>query len=304
LFTKSKHQVIYIGTDTPTQKNLEGSYNIILSPEFYWVKKVSLPLKYLRDVKRLLPSLFEDILPQGEYSYSVYREGDEYVAFAYEDRAILKLLEEKGYNVQMLHEVYFIQALLGKKQTPLRINEQTSLLQKDEIWVALPTQWVQEGKPLEITQLTLREGVRLSTFTHIIDTTLLLKTTSLLTLFALVFFIQSYFIYQENGKLQEQKQQIFTEYKLKATTMQNEAMLKSYKQLHERQIAIREVSAKILSLQLPKGSYLTELEVKAQNLHASFETQNAKEILTLLQHSKLVYTFKEKAKSLEIEVSL
>ncbi|MDQ7066925.1 MAG: hypothetical protein Q9M40_02365 [Sulfurimonas sp.] len=70
--------------------------SIILSPSLYWVQKLSLRVKYVREVKKLLPSIFEDMLPAGQYSYSAYKRGDDFFIFAYEDKAILKLLQDKS----------------------------------------------------------------------------------------------------------------------------------------------------------------------------------------------------------------
>ncbi|MEA2091565.1 MAG: hypothetical protein U9O83_04260 [Campylobacterota bacterium] len=98
--------------------NSESSYsaikgakvNIILSPSLYWVKKLSLPVKYLRDAKKLLPSLFEDTLPKGNYSYTAYKSGDEFLIFAYEDKYILETLSKEGISLSNVANVYFAQS--------------------------------------------------------------------------------------------------------------------------------------------------------------------------------------------------
>jgi len=57
-------------------KKIDAKSDIILSPEFYWVKKVSLNVKFTNEVKKMAPSIFEGILPNGEFEYRVFRVSD------------------------------------------------------------------------------------------------------------------------------------------------------------------------------------------------------------------------------------
>ena len=66
-------------TDDASKKR--EKVNVILSPSLYWVKKLSLPVKYVREVKKLLPSIFEDTLPKGNYNYTAYKSGEDFFGF-------------------------------------------------------------------------------------------------------------------------------------------------------------------------------------------------------------------------------
>ena len=67
-------------------EHTDEKVNIILSPALYWVKRQTLPVKYIRDAMKLLPSIFEESVPEGHYSYSAYKDGDTFVLFAYDDK--------------------------------------------------------------------------------------------------------------------------------------------------------------------------------------------------------------------------
>ena len=69
---RSKAKAFFVDVNSPSYL-LEAPVNVILSPSMYWVKRVTLPVKYLYEVKSLIPSLFEENLPEGKYSYSAYR---------------------------------------------------------------------------------------------------------------------------------------------------------------------------------------------------------------------------------------
>ena len=106
---KSKAKAFFVDIETPPYEG-SGSVNIILSPSTYWVKRVDLPVKYLRDVRSLMPSLFEEHLPQGKYSYYTYKDGESFLIFAYNDKEVLDLMAEKNITSANIRNVYLAQS--------------------------------------------------------------------------------------------------------------------------------------------------------------------------------------------------
>ena len=45
--------------------SLTHSVNVMLTPQFYTLKKEALPVKYLYQAKRIAPSLFDGLLEEG-----------------------------------------------------------------------------------------------------------------------------------------------------------------------------------------------------------------------------------------------
>ena len=93
MFTQfnQKYKTIFLDPSSDIS-SVEEKVNVILSPSLYWVKKLSLPLKKASEAHKLLPSIFEETLPLGNYNYSVYKKGDDFFAFAYDDKAIFRHL--------------------------------------------------------------------------------------------------------------------------------------------------------------------------------------------------------------------
>jgi len=150
--------------------------NIILSPSHYWVKKISLPVKYAREAKKLLPSLFEDILPDGNYSYSVYKNDDDFLIFAYEDKAILDLIAKKNIPSSKIANIYFAQSELDNIKGAMKVNDTQSIYVKDGIVVLLPCCWIEESGNLDLTKIILsKHKINLQQFSHIVDTRSLYK---------------------------------------------------------------------------------------------------------------------------------
>ena len=173
MFSKFSEKVDTIFLDPHSDRfKIEGSVNVILSPSLYWVKKVSLPVKYLRDVKTLLPSLFEGTIPDGSYSYSAYKSNDEFFVFAYEDKHVIDTLVSKSISPAQVKNVYFAQSEMSDIDGAVKINETQSIYLKDDIVVLLPCCWIKESGDLNIDSIELSKNyVRLKQFGHIVNET-------------------------------------------------------------------------------------------------------------------------------------
>ncbi len=54
---------------------LSHDVNVMLTPQYYTLKREELPVKYLYQAKKIAPSLFDGLLEEvGEYDYMVYKE--------------------------------------------------------------------------------------------------------------------------------------------------------------------------------------------------------------------------------------
>ena len=49
--------------------NVQGKIDLILSPSLYWFRAESLPVKTVFQARKLAPSVFDAIIPEGTYSY-------------------------------------------------------------------------------------------------------------------------------------------------------------------------------------------------------------------------------------------
>ena len=223
--------------------------HIILSPSLYWVKKVQLPVKYVREVKKLLISLFEDTLPEGNYSYSAYKGGEEgeFFIFAYEDKTILDLLAKQNIPLSSISSIHFAQSELDNLQGALKINETQSIYVKDGIVTLLPCCWIEESGELNLTFLKLsKHKITLAQFGHIVDNSVLMKVGSILSLFILLSWVELFIVKQDIQKIETKSSELFTKYKLKPTMFQNKALLKKYKKIHTQQTKLRADFAKEL----------------------------------------------------------
>jgi len=275
LFLKFNKKIKTVFIDSHSKLNFEldakEKVNVILSPSLYWVQKISLPIKYARDAIKLLPSLFEDILPSGSYSYRAYKEGEHFFIFAYEDKMILDVLSSKGINAASISNVYFAQSELKSLESAKTINEKESIYVKDDLVILVPHTWVQSSGSLDVKDLPLsKQRVSLQQFGHIVDNKSLYKIGAIVAVIALLLLSEYIITAQKVDEVTTLKEKVFDKYKLKSTMFQNEALFKKYNLVHKKQMKLREYMAAILALKLRSGEKLTMLSLKSGVLVAEF----------------------------------
>ena len=264
MFSKFKRQFDTIFVDVNSANfELDDSVNVILSPSLYWVKKVSLPVKSLRDVKPLLESLFEDILPDGRYSYTAYKEGDEYFIFAYEDKYILDTLAQKGIPFAKINKVYFAQSELSSLEDAKKLNEEEVILVQDGIVILLPAKFSETDDKLELNGIELsKRTISLKQFGHILNEKSLYTIVALFLVMVLLVLSEYIITLNKVNNLQTQREALFAKYKLKPTMIQNRSLLKKYESTYKSQIELRKLMATVLSMRLKDGQRLKSVSYK------------------------------------------
>ena len=309
MFSKFNKQYKTIFLDPASDSfEIEDDVNIILSPSLYWVKKVSLPVKYLRDVKSLLPSLFEEILPKGNYSYSAYKSADEFFIFAYEDKVIIDTLSSKGISSTQIKGVYFAQSELFEIEGAIKINEMQSVYVKDEIVILVPCCWIEESGDLDISSINFsKHRISLKQFGHIVNDKSLYMLVSIFSLLILLVVGEYFITLQKISTTTELRDELFAKHGLKSTMMQNRSMLSEYKTIHKRQTNLRDSVAYILSLSLPNEQKLLQLTLKGKKLIAAFsgvKKGSEASIEKVLKSKKLKFVSNFKDKSWYVEIEL
>lgn len=247
----------------------DAGFDIILSPALYWVQKLQLPIKYTHQVKKLIPSLFEDILPEGNYSYTVFKIDDDFFIFAYQDKKIIDLLAQKGIDVAQVAGVYFAQTEL-MSQLPSAIDENQVLIEQDGIISIAPKKWVEDTHLLELEDLKLSNNkIHLQHYAHIIEKSSITKLVVVMSLFIVILSVEWFVTDQKIMQIEEEKSQLFSKYNLLPTMLQNRSIHKRYKKIFEKQTKLREYIAAILRIKLQKKQKITLVALEQGVLHVT-----------------------------------
>jgi len=309
LFTKYSKKIETIFLESSSEsKSIEQNVNIILSPSFYWVKKISLPLKRARDVKKLLPSIFEEILPSGNYSYAVYKKEDYFLAFAYEDRVILEFIAAKGISAAHISNICFAQTFFDETDLPLRINKERTLVMQDGIVLMVPSSWHIIAKEFYIDDRTFpKQTITLEKFNHIVDKKNIYQIGSLLIFITFLFGMELFMLQQNRDEILAAKDGLFAKYDLKPTMMQNESVVKRYNALHEQQMKFRSTIATIINLKLGQNEKIESINYEQRSIHVLFDgvkESSFKHIAETLKAKNIEYKVDFKDSMVILEVQL
>lgn len=270
--------------DIHTTVNVEEKqiFDLILSPSFYWVKHVTIPIKSSSELKKFLPSLFEDTLPQGKYSYYAYPDGDAYLAFAYDDKMILDMLSKKGINSEQINRVYFAQSEFQALQEALAIDEDSALDVEDHVVVKLPKELVSSSAPLDLSgHVFSNHAITLAKYTHIATTKSLIQFSLFMGALIAIYMLDLIVSDIKIKELEAAPLELYAKHKLPATKIQNEVISETLLKQYLQQIKMRQIAAKILDLKLGKDEYISLYDLNAKRLTVEFNLASAKQASAL-----------------------
>ena len=268
----TKARAIFVDTDSPVTL-LDGKVNIILSPSLYWVKRVSLPVKYLRDVKPLIPSLFEEQLPEGKYSYSAYKDGEDFLIFAYNDKEILDLIASKEISSANINNIYLAQNEFKDLQAPVRISDNSILSVQEGIVVKLPALLAPEAPLLDLSEHHFsKQTVHLTRFNQIADKRSQIVFASILGFLIVMFATEWLITSSKVTSIIEKQSAVFSEHHLQSTSFQNEAIQAKLNAVFERQTRIRDIFNLALTIKLKDDEQMKQIVLEKNKIVIAIKT--------------------------------
>lgn len=312
MFTKFKRSSTILFLD-PMNTHIQEydksqKVSIILSPSLYWVQKLSLPVKYVREVKKLLPSIFEETLLKGNYSYSAYKSDDVFFIFAYEDKKILELLNENGINISDIKSIHFAQSEFVGLEEALTINNSQSLYLKDDILVVTPTSWLKNVQDMNLNEISLSKNtIKIQQYGHIVKTSSLYKIGALLSALIIIIFIEGLITSQKVSSINEARDELFSKYKLQSTMFQNKSLLKKYKNIYTKQSRLREDISYFLTMRLLNTQKISLIEYKNSILTVSIsgvKPGNEQNILNTLNSKEVIFKHSFNNNSIKVEIKI
>jgi len=265
---------------------LTDSVNIMLTPEFYTLKKERIPVTYTYQAKRIAASLFDGLLEEGfNYEYMVWKEADEWVFIAYDIENISKFLESKGFSSSQIGKVFFVQQALEFFDRALAVGEDKILVAIDRVIVLLPSELLSpdEGVSLKFSNhFTPKKGISLhsskSSYLSLMHTIIL---STLFICFAMIFVFEGYTLAHSGGEDTKVLEALYEANPALTSSYTRKGILEKYQKLDQKERKKRDI-IKSLSLMIFKGVTLSSLEMDEKKFKASF-TYNNKNTLKRLK---------------------
>ena len=268
----SKSRKVFLCSNTKLYET--SKVDIILSPEFYWVRIFDIPVKNIVQAKAVLPTLFEDILLKvGELSFQVIKlENNKYLCFAYINKKIFEAVKNSGINLSLVNGIYFAQNEC-KEFRQFSVEDKSFLYTNDEILVKVPSEVLSQKVELNefIQNINLSSNkIDVKFYNNFLNSKQIITILVICSIITILNFAK-YFVYSnEIAKEEEKIQKIRTSNNLPNSTLQTDSIINANKKIAQKEINKREVMVYLLSnnkLQI-KNIYLDNdiLEVNLLNM--------------------------------------
>jgi len=261
------------------QVSLDQSVNVMLSPQFYTMKKEALPIKYLYQAKKIAPSLFDGLLSEnGRYEFFVFKEKDTWIFIAYDPEEIREFLFSKGILGEHLSKVFFVQQAAEAFEKPVILSDKEVLMTIDGIVTLVPKGVF--ASDLQTTafdaSFTPASGVALQgPHSSLIGRKEAIVLASIFTIFAAAFFTEGW-QYSQGLKVQKQEmQELLEAYPALQSKMQRESIALKYRMIDSKERKKRE-TIKTLAAMIFKGVTLTSYHMNEKHFKVVFSCANDK----------------------------
>lgn len=244
----NKNNKIFLCSDTKIETFFK--VDIILSPEFYWVRTFDIPVKNISQAKDVVPMLFEDIIDSAnELSYQVLKiEENKYLCFAYINKRIYEAIKDSGINLSLVNSVYFAQNEC-KDYKQFNVDGKSFLYTEDGILVKIPNDFLLDKLDLNeyINSINLSSNkVDIKLYNNILSRKQIYFISIVCLLVSFINFIKIYDYKSESYMIEEQINQEKERSNLPSSILQVDAIINKYKTISNAEIQKREALDYIL----------------------------------------------------------
>jgi len=280
--------LLLVYRNMPAQ-SLSDTVNIMLSPQFYTLKKETLPLKYAFQAKKIAPSLFDGLLENTEnYDYFVYREEEAWVFIAYDPEAINHFLVSKGIRPEQVGKIFFAQQALDAFTAPVLLGAKDALAAIDGSVVLIPQSALQEGAETLTPDecFTPKHGVVLQgAFNSLLSKKQAIALAALFTLFALAFFAEGWRYSRGSEVTKAEIEALIEEYPALQSQYTRKSIAEKYRAIDKNERKKRD-TVKTLGAMMFKGVTVDTFKIDDKGFSVRFKCSDAKVAKHLKELSK------------------
>jgi len=285
-------------------------YDLLLSPQFYIVKREQLPVKYAFQAKKLAPSILEDLLPsEYGYEYVVQKDADAWLFFAYRPKEIESFLNGCcRISANKIGNIYFADQLKPVlEKLPIGIDEYYALTLIDGFATIVPRKMLSSEKYAKFTnKLRPKKAVKFKPSSKVGSSgsgelsKSAIVASVLLALLGVAFIVEGFgyskAIKQNDAKIEE----LFTKYPQLQSKITRDSIKGKYSKIEKKQRAIRE-KIDLFSQLSSKKTLLNSLELKDNTISANYsvDSKELKRFKSIASSAKL--KIKQSGNSITVE---
>lgn len=244
----NKSNIIFLCSDTKIE--VSHKVDIILSPEFYWVRIFDIPVKNITQARHVFPTLFEDILDNvTDLSYQAIKlDENKYLCFAYINKKIYEAIKNSGINLSFVNSVYFAQNEC-KNFKQFTVEDKSFLYTHDDILVKVPNGILSEDIDLNKNQDQINlsnNKVDIKLYNNILSSKQIYLIVAVSLLVSIINFAKIY-DYKNSISLLDEKIGLEKEKSnLPSSMIQVDSIINKYKSISDQEIKKREVLSYLL----------------------------------------------------------
>jgi len=255
----------------------ESVVDIVLTPQFYTLKREQIPLRYTYQAKRIAPSLFEGLLEEEQgIAYDVYREGEHWVFIAYNPEEITAFLQSKGVLPSQTGRVVFAQQLGSSIKGAVQVGEKEALVVIDGNVAMVPRSSLGEVPMTRLENAMLpSKGIRLAeTGDTLFSNRQTYWLSTIFILFGILWIIEGVRYGKHNQILQDELNRYYAKYPVLQSSYRRNSILQKYRTIDQSERRKREITGKIAGV-ITKGVTLDRLSIDKKRYRAVFSTENS-----------------------------
>jgi hypothetical protein len=233
-------------------EKINEKVDVILSPEFYWIKKIDIPIKSLKDAKKIAKTLFN---LEGDYIYDAFEIESKFFAVALPKNLKINIPEKYINSIRIAQTELF-------NYECIKIDENHYIQKFEDLLFCFPT-------PKEnciSLQQALKE-IKLSNKKFNInrleiDKSVIIGVVLIFLLINISLILKTYSIKKEIENIQQKTEEFLNKNSLPNTSFQLNSILNNLKNSFQKQLEIKEKLNIISKTPLKKGEYFKELSFK------------------------------------------
>ena len=308
-----KNKELLLVHSSMNRVSLTNSVNVMLTPQFYTLKREALPVKYAYQAKKVAPSLFEGLLEDKDnYEYVVIKEEDGWAFIAYDIESISTFLATKGIEKDKVAKLFFAQESFKHFSNPLGLGEHEALVSLDDTVVVVPrmalgneehiSSHFDEGFTPSGGGISIKGGSSSTVFTR----PQALSFAVIFILFAGMFTVEGLRYGGDGTGNTEELKSLQEENPTLSSTYTRQGIIDKYKMIDSKERKKRDVM-KSFSSMIFKGVTLVSVNVDDKRFKADFSCTSAdvtKRLRALVKKAKLKMSKGKQNNRLNIEGAL
>ncbi|MBD3791283.1 MAG: hypothetical protein IE918_03895 [Campylobacterales bacterium] len=302
-FLEDNRELILIHRAMP-QMEMKRPVNVMLTPQFYTLKKERLPIKFAYQAKKIAASLFEGMLQEGKsYDYFVFREGEQWVFIAYSLEEITEFFQSKGLSPESISKLFFAQQVVSAFKDPYPLSEKEVLAVVDDTVVVIPSSVLGDETPAPVFVLpNPKKGVAIqSAYASLLSRKEAVGFAAIFLLFAVLFVAEGIRYGGETKAGAEELESLITANPSLSSQYTRESIFSKYRKIDQAERKKRE-AVKILIGMLYKDVALKSLYIDEKGFSAEYAVKEANMIRRVESEAKKAnFAIQKSADGIKVE---